>query len=90
MKNIILIILLVVIGLTSCRNNQERKTVICIPVYGQSLALGVDAERITNFDSLANYADGRIVTENMDHKFGYFDLNERKQFIKKILHHQKK
>ena len=90
MKDKIIIILFFVIGLTSCHNNDEHKTVICIPVYGQSLALGVDAERITNFDSLANYADGRIVTENMDHKYGYFDLNEQKQFAKKILHYQKK
>lgn len=89
MKNIILVILLVVIGLTSCHYNDEHKTVICIPVYGQSLAIGVEAERITDFDSLANYANGRIVTENMDHKFGYFDLNERKLFMKKLLRYQK-
>jgi len=88
MKTKLLIILLVIFGFISCNNDAEHKTVICIPVYGQSLALGVEADRITDFDSLANYADGRIVTENMDHQFGYFDLNAFKQFAKKLLRHQ--
>lgn len=83
-----LFISLLLIVLTACHEKNEHKTVICIPVYGQSLAIGVEATRITDFDSLANYADGRIVTENMDHHFGYFDINPYKQFIKKILHHQ--
>ena len=88
MKTKLLIILLVIFGFISCNNDLEHKTVICIPVYGQSLALGVEADRITDFDSLANYADGRIVTENMDHHFGYFDLDAFKQFAKKLLRHQ--
>ena len=86
----LLIILLVIFGFISCNNDAEHKTVICIPVYGQSLAIGVEAIRITDFDSLANYADGRIVTENMDHLFGYFDINPYKQFAKKILRYQKR
>ena len=90
MKAKIVTIIFGIIGLLSCNNNDEHKTVICIPVYGQSLALGVDAERITDFDSLANYAKGRIVTEHMDHRYGYYDLDEWKQFAKKILHHQNK
>ena len=77
------------IVLTSCHETNEHKTVICIPVYGQSLALGVDAKRVTDFDSLANYAGGRIVTENMDHHFGYFDLSATKQLAKKMIRHQK-
>ena len=89
MKERIIISLLVIIGLVSCKSNHEGKTVICIPVYGQSLALGVDAERITDFDSLANYANGRIVTENLDHKYGYYDIDEKKLYIKKLIRHQK-
>ena len=89
MKNIKLAILLIVVGLSSCHDNYEQKAVVCIPVYGQSLAVGVDAERITDFDSLTNYANGRIVTENLDHKYGYYDIDEMKLFIKKLLHHQK-
>ena len=88
MKIKIVIVVLTIICVVSCNNNYEHKTVICIPVYGQSLALGVDAERITNFDSLGNYANGRIVTEHMDHEFGYYDLNKMKQWAKKTLHYQ--
>jgi hypothetical protein len=89
MKDKIIISLLAIVGLISCNSNNEKKTVICIPVYGQSLALGVDAKRITDFDSLANYANGRIVTENLDHKYGYYDTDETKLFIKKLIRHQK-
>ena len=80
---------LVIVVLSACHETDEHKTVICIPVYGQSLALGEETHRITDFDSLANYADGRIVTENMDHRFGYFDYNSIKLFAKKLLHYQK-
>ena len=54
-----------------------HKVVICIPVYGQSYALGEEAKRITNFDSLRIKYDGRIVTEHMDYVFGYFDHSSR-------------
>ena len=89
MKIRLLYILFIVLAIVSCQNIDEHKTVICIPVYGQSLALGVEAQRVTDFDSLANYANGRIVTENMDHHYGYFDISPFKQFTKKILHYQK-
>lgn len=76
--------------LVACHRADEHKTVICIPVYGQSLALGEEAERITDFDSLAEYAGGRIVTENMDHRFGYFENDDLKKFAKKIVGYQKR
>jgi len=81
---------MVILTLVACQEADEHKTVICIPVYGQSLAIGVDAIRITDFDSLANYADGRIVTENMDHHFGYFDISPFKQFVKRITRYHKR
>lgn len=68
-----------------------HKVVVCIPVYGQSLALGEEATRITDFDSLGTKYDGRIVTENLDHTFGYFDHSSQfKQWVKRILHYDKK
>lgn len=76
--------------LLSCQKTDKHKTVICIPVYGQSLALGIEAIRLTDFDSLAHYANGRIITENMDHRFGYFDLNSFKQSVKKMVHYDKR
>lgn len=69
----------------------EHRTVLCIPVYGQSYALGEEAIRITDFDSLRIKYDGRIVTEHMDYVFGYYDHSSRlKQYIKRLLHYDKK
>jgi len=67
-----------------------HKVVICIPVYGQSLALGEEATRITNFDSLRIKYNGRIVTECLDYKFGYIDDSVKKQRIKKLLHYRRR
>lgn len=72
-------------------NDYGHKVVLCIPVYGQSLALGEEAIRITDFDSLRIKYDGKIVTENLDYVFGYYDHSSRfKQLIKKLLHYDKK
>ena len=70
---------------------EGHKTVICIPVYGQSYALGEEAKRITNYDSLRINYNGRIVTEKMNYVFGYFDHSSRlKQFVKRLLHYDRK
>lgn len=84
------ILLIASVLFTACQKNYDHKTVLCIPIYGQSLALGEEAERITDFDSLANYADGRIVTENLDHQFGYFENDGLKEFAKKLVGYQKR
>ena len=68
-----------------------HKVVVCIPVYGQSYALGEEATRITDFDSLRIKYNGRIVTEKLDYTFGYFDHSSQfKQWVKRILHYDKK
>lgn len=84
------ILLIACVLFTACKKDYEHKTVLCIPVYGQSLALGEEAERMTNFDSLAAYASGRIVTENLDHRFGYFENDGLKEFAKKMVGYQKR
>ena len=68
-----------------CVAPEEKKTVLAIPVYGQSLALGKEAIRITNFDSLTTRTDRRVLTENLDEKFGYFSDNRLKQWLKKTI-----
>ena len=92
-----IISLLVVLGLTYYYINKVNskgyghKVVVCIPVYGQSYALGEEATRITDFDSLRTKYDGRIVTEQLDYTFGYFDPNSLfKQWVKRILHYDKR
>ena len=68
-----------------------HKVVVCIPVYGQSYALGEEATRITDFDSLRIKYNGRIVTEKLDYTFGYFDHSSQfKQWVKRILRYDKK
>ena len=86
----IIITLLVCFFITACETDYGHKTVLCIPVYGQSLALGEEAERMTDFDSLSAYADGRIVTENLDHHFGYFDNDTKKLWFKKAIGYKKR
>lgn len=94
MKKVYIFLLLLAailfLGSSCVQRHDEQRVVLCIPVYGQSLALGEEAERITDFDSLTHYADGRIVTENLDHQFGYFENDELKQFAKKLVKYQKR
>ena len=91
MKQLTAFIFLITSALfTACQKDYDHKTVLCIPVYGQSLALGEEAERMTDFDSLAAYADGRIVTEDLDHSFGYFENDNFKHWIKKTAGYQKR
>ena len=92
-----LVCLLVVLGLTYYYINKVNsedyghKVVVCIPVYGQSYALGEEATRMTDFDSLKIKYDGRIMTEQLDYTFGYFDHSSQlKQWIKRILHYDRK
>lgn len=75
--------------LISCTHkDSKKKTVLAIPVYGQSLALGEEAIRITNFDSLTEQCQHLVVTENLDEKFGFFSNTEFKQWFKKKLNDQ--
>lgn len=70
--------------------DSERKTIIAIPVYGQSLALGEEAIRITDFDSLRKYTHNRVLTENLDYEFGYYSDTKFKQWMKKILNDKRR
>ncbi len=89
-SSIIFTLLSISIVLISCTHKEEHRVVLCIPVYGQSLALGEEATLITNFDSLKDNSEGRIVTENLDYEFGYFDNNNLKQWGKKIIGYKKR
>lgn len=65
-------------------NDYGYKVVACVPVYGQSLALGEEAVRITDFDTLRIKYDGRIVTERLDYEFGYFDYTDLRVFVRRL------
>lgn len=96
-KYIVLIIILIVLFgfvfyyFKGCYKAYGHKVVVCIPVYGQSYALGEEAKRITDFDSLRIKYNGRIVTEKLDYTFGYYDHSSQfKQWVKRVLHYDKK
>lgn len=81
-----LVVLLVCLLFVSCSDKSlEKRTVLAIPVYGQSLALGEEAVRVTNFDTLTRISNGLIVTENLDDEFGFFSDTHFKQWMKKML-----
>lgn len=63
---------------------EGHKTVICIPVYGQSLALGEEAARITDFDSLRINYDGRIVNEHLNYQFGGYAWQRWRRTVKRL------
>lgn len=75
------------LSLFSCaQKTPKKRTVLAIPVYGQSLASGEQAERITDFDTLSKKSHHLILTENLDEEFGYFSGTHFKQWMKKMLH----
>ena len=61
-----------------------HRVVLCIPIYGQSLALGEEAIRITDFDSLKLNYDGRIVNEHLNYLFGGYAEERWKRTIKRF------
>lgn len=80
------LLLLAVLAFTGCQTKtSEKKTVLAIPVYGQSLALGEEAIRITDFDTLATATNHMVLTENLDEKFGYLSETPFKQWVKKVV-----
>ncbi len=82
----IIILILGIIAYISYNRSEtyDHKVVICIPVYGQSLALGEEAVRMTNFDSLRSKYDGRIVNENLDYQFGCYNDKKWKRYLKRL------
>ena len=88
---IVILILIVCFGIYNVAVNthyqcslEGQKTVICIPVYGQSLALGEEAIRITDFDSLRLNYDGRIVNEHLNYQFGGYAEQRWRRTVKRL------
>lgn len=75
------------LSVIGCSNrDHKKKTVLAIPVYGQSLALGEQSLRITDFNLFSRQLHHHVLTENMDEEFGYLSNTHFKQWAKKILH----
>ena len=85
-KGLLFVLIPIVFSFLACQNrNDDSKVVVCVPVYGQSVALGEETQRITNLDSLNELYDYRIVGENLKNEFGYYDCSPVKRKIKRVL-----
>ena len=82
----IVLTMIVVGGLTACEGGSDKpKVVVCVPVYGQSLAMGEESELVTDIDGLTNKWNGRLVGEGLDDGFGYYEDRSWKKKIKRLI-----
>lgn len=68
--------------------SEERpgcSVVACVPVYGQSLALGEEAQLITDLNNLSSQYDMRVVGEGLDADFGFYDCDGIKRWVKRTV-----
>ena len=77
--------IMALVGLTACDNCGKPKVVVCVPVYGQSLAMGEEAELVTNIDGLSKKWESRLVGEGLDDGFGYYEDRSWKKKIKRLI-----
>ena len=82
----IVLAILIVGGLTACEAGSDKpKVVVCVPVYGQSLAMGEESELVTDIDGLTKKWNGRLVGEGLDDGFGYYEDRSWKKKIKRLI-----
>ncbi|MDY4628260.1 MAG: sialate O-acetylesterase [Prevotella sp.] len=82
----IVLAMIVVGGLTACEGSSDKpRVVVCVPVYGQSLAMGEESELVTDIDGLTNKWNGRLVGEGLDDGFGYYEDRSWKKKIKRLI-----
>ena len=82
----IVLAILIVGGLTACEGGSDKpKVVVCVPVYGQSLAMGEESELVTDIDGLTKKWNGRLVGEGLDDGFGYYEDRSWKKKIKRLI-----
>ena len=82
---IALVVVIAASMLTGCGNGDKPKVVVCVPVYGQSLAMGEESEVVTDIDGLTDKWNGRLVGEGLDDEFGYYEDRSWKKKIKRLI-----
>ena len=82
---IALVVVIAASMLTGCGNGDKPKVVVCVPVYGQSLAMGEESELVTDIDGLTDKWNGRLVGEGLDDEFGYYEDRSWKKKIKRLI-----
>ena len=89
MRRVLVICVALALLLCGCGQKREYKEILAFPVYGQSHALAESAERVSDNNELQSYG-GRILTQNLDTKFGYFADTWLKQRIKRLIGYKKR
>ena len=82
---IALVVVIAASMLTGCGDGDKPKVVVCVPVYGQSLAMGEESELVTDIDGLTDKWNGRLVGEGLDDEFGYYEDRSCKKKIKRLI-----
>ena len=82
---IALVVVIAACMLTGCGDGDKPKVVVCVPVYGQSLAMGEESELVTDIDGLTEKWNGRLVGEGLDDEFGYYEDRSWKKKIKRLI-----
>ncbi len=93
---VVALVLTVIVGIfLTADNGHERelsqlRVVVCVPVYGQSLALGEEAVMVSKMDSADKATGGRLYSEHMDKHFGYYTNHGWKRWLRRRLHTEKR
>lgn len=85
MRKILYLVFSMLVMMACSKGNKDIKVVVCVPVYGQSLALGEEAELLTDIGHLYDDNQGRIMAEGLGSSFGYYEDHGLKQMVKRLI-----
>lgn len=85
MRKILYLVFSMLVMMACSKGNNDIKVVVCVPVYGQSLALGEEAELLTDIGHLYDDSQGRIMAEGLGSSFGYYEDHGLKQMVKRLI-----
>lgn len=85
MRKILYLVFSMLVMMACSKGNKDIKVVVCVPVYGQSLALGEEAELLTDIGHLYDDSQGRIMEEGLGSSFGYYEDHGLKQMVKRLI-----
>lgn len=85
MRKILYLVCSMLVMMACSKENKNLKVVVCVPVYGQSLALGEEAVLLTDIWCLYDDSKGRILSEGLGSNFGYYEDQGIKQMVKRLI-----
>ena len=85
MRKILYLVCSMLVMMACSKENKDLKVVVCVPVYGQSLALGEEAVLLTDIWCLYDDSKGRILSEGLGSSFGYYEDQGIKQMVKRLI-----